>query len=333
MGGYESNIFLSHADSLQTSALLYLFNGSASWRTRFSRVYSQRAVGYCNWDVYPNYSRRNRSTFGFKFQPKLHYNKKGRFELEFDGSHVDNDLIDDSGQLQPRTYKRWSFESRGFNRYDISRVRLEQGVKYSKQNYDEVVGLKSYDYYAWALYSDIRVAITAALVATASYSGEKRNYTERRTYTVRYGAVAGRPFAIRNSWENTVELSLRYELIEKGSFEVSAEYSELTENFENFYGFAHWQYRATVDLRLIERNRTGISFRFKDRQYPNYWTSRIGINNRVWTDYADFQVENAFYITPSIGILLFIRDYNKVSNDPTLDYPDVTVGSGVTISY
>ncbi len=331
--GYESNIFHSTHDSLITSGWLNEFGGSTVWIKKNSPAFSQQVTGYFNLDIYPSYSRRNRNTLGLKSEPAWRYNKQGRFEFELDISRVKLDLIDDNGQVESRTYNRWRFDSKALHRYDFSKFRIIQGIEYSRQNYDEVAGLTSYDYHSFTPFLEFRVELTPTWTARAKYSGEKRNYNERKTFTVDSGSVAGAPSKIRNFWEHAFNLSLNHELLNKSSFGISAEYVKRIENFQNFFGFTSWQFQANLHLILTRQNRAKFLIKFVDKNYPNYWTSNVGANNRVRTDHLYYRFEDTHEIHPNIGIVVLFENNNKESNEQAYDYHNFTAGTGVNFNF
>ena len=340
---YESNIYHSFADSSETNAFLNSMQVVLSIRLGRTTPFRQLIQGYTELDLYPSYSSRNKSAFGVKYEPTWRYSPRGSLQLGGELARRKKDLVDDDGQVQARTLEKWQSDLSVMNNYSFGLIRTQIGAGYSDDNYDErdttavvvgtptTVSLISYDYHAYTWLARIGVHVTPRLEIYGKHLGEKRNYDERRTYTVQYGAFKGRPFEIREFRENTFEAGLNYEFSGHNEIGIEADFVRRRDNFENFYGFDQWQYRATVRLHPGARHRTTVTFRFKNKDYDNYWNSRIGRLNRVWIDYADFQVDYDYRLSNIVTLTAYVRDFNKVSNDQTYDYQDFTAGTGIRV--
>lgn len=325
---YESNIFHSYEDTSETGDMLNVLDMKAHFRFgSFRRFYFDLRPN-ASFDLYASNPDRNKSSIWLGASPVYRYRRHARIYLDLDGGRRNKDLIDDAGNVLSRTLAKWEFNSRIRNRIDLDNVRLEQSLAYDFNDYDETAGLKSYDYHSWLGELDARTGLKSRLKVRLRYEFEKRYYKERRTYTVQFGAVIGRPYEIRNFLEHTFEGGIRYALTP--SVEVGAEiqYATRKDNFENFYGFSHWQYRANLAYRFRQIHEFEIQFRFKNKDYENYHTSRIGTTNRVWIDYADFKANYKQRIDDNWTLTAYFQNYNKVSNDPSFDYRDVTSGVG-----
>ena len=333
LGSYESNIYHSYMDTGRTAALLNMMEAKASWYSRVSRSFRHELTGYILLDYYPSYTNRNRSAFGVRWEPVLRYDRKGRFIGNVELSRRNRDLIDDSGQQLARTFQKWVADFELTHRYDVGRWRFEQTIGWVNYNYDEVTGLRSYDYSGFIAAVRFRWDISWRWRATVIAATDKRNYDERRTYTIAFGATAGRPSEIREFRENSIEGELQYRLARGRRVWASVEYARRTENFENFYGYSFWQYRLGGSLRLSPRFKALVIARFKAKEYPNYWTRSIGANNRVSVDYTDFKLETTYRLSDLVEHTVFLRYYNKVSNHPFFDYDDITIGSGFRLRY
>ena len=342
---YESNIFHSFADSAETNAFLNSLQATLSYRAgRLTRI-RHMFQGYTELEIYPSYSSRNKSSFGIRYEPIWRYSRHGNLQLGVDFARRKKDLVDDDGQVLARTLKKWELDLSGTNNYNLGPLRTQLGLGYSDDNYDErdtiaivggtrtTVSLISYDYHAYNWLARVGFQITPRLEIYGRHRGEQRSYDERRTYSVRYGAYKGRPFEIREYRENTFETGLNYSFFRLNEIALGFDFVRRHENFENFYGFDQGQYRATIRLRPGARHKTVVTFRFKKKDYDNYWNSRIGRVNRVWIEYADFQIDHDYRLSDMVTLTAYLKNFNKVSNDRAYDYQDFTVGTGVRVEW
>ncbi|RME20291.1 MAG: hypothetical protein D6800_13290 [Candidatus Zixiibacteriota bacterium] len=338
-GTYESNIFHSFADSNVTGAMLNVLGADATWRYRPSYRFRHKLTAYFDLDYYPAHTQRNRSAVGVRWEPTVRYARHGRFFGTVDFSRRNRDLIDDSGNLQARTFKKWVFDFELTHRYDFNHLRLEQTIGFVDYNYDEIVDTltgqpkPSYDYSGVIASFLARYDFDKHWRAIVLFASDKRDYDERRTYTITFGATVGRPFEIRNFRQNSIEFGLEHRFTRKHRVWASFEYADRNENFENFYGYIYRQLRFGSSLQLTDRLRSLVTMRFKNKDYDNYWTRRIGINNRVSIDYTDIKLEGQYALSQLVDLTFFVRSYNKVSNDPVSDYTDVTAGTGIKLKY
>ncbi len=328
---YESNIFHSYEDSLETGSMVSYIDARAKWRFKSSWQFRHEIMGYAGIDYYPSYTQRNRSSFGVSWEPTYRYNRKGRFVGHFDLSHRNKDLIDDSGQTLTRTFEKTVIDLELTHRYDFGNIRLEQTVGYLNYNYDEFPGLTSYDYNSLTGSFCARWEFEEAWRLEATFSSGKRDYEERPTYTVSLRTSG--PSEIRTFRENAAVLKLRREIADRHKVWASVEYIDRSENFENFYGYSFWQYRAGVSVEPTERLRMRLTARFKNKDYPNYWTGDIGLLNRVYIDYTDIKFKGLYALSDLVAITFYLRSYKKVSNDPDFTYTDITAGAGFSIDY
>jgi len=340
---YESNIFHSFADSSETNAFLNSLQVALLFRAGHTTRLRHVLQGYTELDIYPNYSTRDRSSFGLRYEPVWRYNRTGNLQLGVDFGRRKKDLVDDDGQVLARTLQKWELDLNVMNNYHLGPLKTQLGLGYADDNYDErdtvavvgstrtTVSLTSYDYHAYTWLAKAAFQISPRLEIYGKHLGEKRAYDERRTYTIRYGAYKGRPFEIREFRENTFEAGLNYEFLGHNEIALEADFVRRHEYFENFYGFDQWQYRATVRLRPSARHKTTVTIRIKNKDYDNYWNSRIGQVNRVWIDYADFQIDHDYQLSDIVTLTAYVRNFNKVSNDRAYDYHDFTAGTGFRV--
>ncbi len=342
---YESNIYHSFADSNQSKAMVNALTVRGIWRKQQSRRVLHRAHLDFDLDQYMRNANRNQVSAGMTYEPRIRYARHGHFVLSLELGRRQKDLIDDSGQSLARTLTRWETDAMLLHRYDLGPVRLEQHLGYENLDYDErdtlIVNstgtteahLTSYDYHGVTAGFRISYDLSSRTEIQATFDTEKRNYDERRTYTVEYGATLGRPFAIRSFHENAVGLRVGYRFYKNSEIRGDVDYTRRTDNFENYYGYEHRQYKISLKLAWAPSQDTDISFRFKNKDYPNYHTRNIGSRGRVHIDYADVQLEHSYPLTTNITVNGYLRNYNKVSNDPTFDYHDLTAGIGFHINY
>ncbi len=250
-------------------------------------------------------------------------------------------MIDDSGQLLSRTLKKKDLEFGLKNKYKFNKLTTEQFVSYYNYNYDETydtnnVKATSYDYKSTFFGGSLKYKFDKKVSVKLKIVSEKRDYSERYTYAVSTGVRAGGRLGVRAFRENSYDFKIGYNFNKYYSLNFDSEFRRRSENYENFYGYDQWQHKAEIKFGLIEHNTTKISYRIKSKNYENYHTSytrAISSLERVYIDYTDFQIKNEYEFTPSFSLLLFVRNYDKTSNDQTFDYTDLTIGTGFTWSY
>jgi len=328
---YESNIYHSYDDSLETGAFLNSFNGEFEWKIRQSRRVRHRIRIYTSLDLYPSYSDRNQTAFGIRYEPYWKYSRNGKFTLDFEISRRNKDLIDDAGQVLARTLQKWNTDIELTHEHRTQKLNTELAVKYARDNYDEVAGATSYDYKTIAGRARVEYELTKKLTGRVTLDLDRRKYDARRTYTVQYGAYVGRPFEIRKYTLTDLELAAIYAIGSESSLKFDYNWARRKENFENFYGYDYWQAKVSADLQLAANHAIMCSFRYKDKRYDNYWNSSIGLLNRVWVEYADFQFEYHWLLSESAKLIAYTNNYNKVSNYHAADYQDLTTGLGVEL--
>ncbi|MDZ4723131.1 MAG: hypothetical protein SGI97_04410 [candidate division Zixibacteria bacterium] len=294
--------------------------------------FMHRANVFAEYNVYTNYGNRNHGSIGLQYRPAFRYWSRGRLSGDFVLSRRNKDLIDDTGTLQTRTLKRWEHAAALSHRLDLGRFELGQSVDYERLNYDEQSGSTSYDYDGWTAKLSAQYQPADWLKLLTEFSSGHRDYQARKTYSIRSGPYAGKPFQIRNFREHVVEGRAYINFWGRNEVSLFAEYALRKDNFENFYGYIQRQYSATFKLYLCEYHETKIMFEFKNKDYPNYWNNSIGRAKRVHIYYTDFQFEHRYALTNKIVLLGSFRNYNKVSNYRLYDYHDVTGGMGIEVT-
>jgi hypothetical protein len=128
---------------------------------------------------------------------------------------------------------------------------------------------------------------------------------------------------------------LNWEFVPKNSVELAIKYTLRTDSRNdtknNFYGYTLWQYGLSIDLAPTARFSVKAGFETKSKDYPNYYTSRIGLLNRVSIDYKDFSIEPSYQLSDVVTLVGYLRNYDKTSNDWAFDYHDLTGGVGFSV--
>ncbi len=340
LGLYESNIYHAYLDTQAVGAQLNELTANAAALVTQSERLSHRFQAYTSLDLYLDHSNRNRTSFGVAYVPTLKYARRATLQLDADLSRRNRDLISDAGEYLNRNLAKTLFSVKGTNRFSAGRFRLEQSVEYADHNYDDSydtagVRLASYDYHFWQGGGSIRYRVSRSISLDADLSYEKRNYSERKTYPVAKGPVKGYG-VIREFEEWNSGLTLRTELSRTIELDLLVAYTDRTDNFENFYGYFQWKYGFRSLIDLSHRDELKISFDFRTKEYPNYWTKITGRNGRVSIDYATLEVENHYLLGTHFDLTAYLRYFNKVSNEryvegvavPSYDYRDFSIGLG-----
>lgn len=344
LGQYESNIYHAFADSSEKSAMLNGVDASIDWKYRQSRRVTHRASLYGGLGIYmpSRYDNRNTFDIGFKYDPDFRFGTKLTVSPMFDISRRSKNVIDDISADPARTLKKTQLEAGVVARYDIGKGRFDIGGGYSNNNYDEAdtiypggatQPLTSWDYKLYALDGGVKVPVGRTFALRTYIGWEKRNYRERKTYTVQYGAFIGRPFAIRSYKEIVISTGIQISLGKQSDVEPKITYTRREDAFENFYGYTQWGYGLDANLAISPRLTTKARIEFKNKDYPNYWNSRIGRTRRESIDYADFSIEPEYQLGESVSLLGYLRNYNKVSNDWAFDYHDLFAGLGFSLRW
>lgn len=340
---YESNIYHAYYDTSETSAMLSGIGSAFTWKYRPSRSLSHRIGAYVDLGLYTpsKYSNRNISTIGVVYEPTIHFSRDSRLSPSVDISLRDKDVIDETSTSPVRTLKKWEYDLGLTYWHDIGASKLQASVSYANHNYDEsdttltsgaTQHLTSWDYKTYGVDGGAKFPLGRVLTFKADLGWEKRDYKERKTYTVQYGAFVGRPFAIRSYREVVISSALEVGLGEKSDIEPRITYTRRKDTFENFYGYTQWGYGLAGDFSVSARLRIKASLEYKNKDYPNYWNSRIGRSRREAIDYADFSLEPSYHWSEVVSLIGYMRNYNKVSNDPIYDYHDLTGGVGFVLA-
>jgi hypothetical protein len=341
LGLYESNIYHAYLDTQQVGAQLNELSARGSALFTQSDRLTHRFDAYTNFDLYINYGNRNRSSFGLAYLPMLKYARRASVHLDLDISRRNRDLVSDAGEYLNRNLGQTVLGIKATNRVSMGIFRAEQSFEYSDHNYDDSydtngVRLASYDYHFWQGSGSVRMRITRNVSLTGEIGYEKRYYDERKTYPIAKGPVKG--YGVIREYEEWVEgLTLQTELSRSIELDLIVEYTDRTDNFEDFYGYQQWKYGVRSKIDISRRDELKIAFDLRTKDYPNYWTKNTGRNGRVSIDYATFELENNYALASGIDLTAYVKNFNKVSNEryvpgiavPSYDYQDFSVGLGL----
>jgi hypothetical protein len=340
LGQYESNIYHTFADSSEKSGMLNGVDASIDWKYKASRSVTHRASLYGGLGTYVPSKYDNRNTFdiGFKYDPDFRFGRKLTVSPVFDISRRSKNVIDDISADPARTLKKTQLEAGLVARYDIGKGRFDIGGGYTNNNYDEadtvypggaVVPLTSWDYLEWHFIAEYRQPLGTKVNGRIEYALDKRTYRER----YKWGPNA----ELRHFTYSAIGGHLNWEFVPKNSVELAVKYTLRTDSRNdaknNFYGYTLWQYGLSVDLALSARFSVKAGFETKSKDYPNYYTTNIGLLNRVSIDYKDFSIEPSYQLSDVVTLLGYLRNYDKTSNDYAFDYHDLTGGVGFSLSF
>ena len=342
LGEYESNLYHVYADTAEKSSMLNGIYGNVDWKYKASRRVTHRATAYADLGLYAasKYSDRNTYSFGLKYEPDFHPNKNIEIAPHVEISRRSKNVIDDISPDPTRTLKKTQLDAGVTTRFDVGKGRLDVSGGYQNNNYDEsdtvLAGgttqpLTSWDYHEWQWGAEFRQPFARTVVARVEYSLDKRSYRER------YQWVSGGQIQLRRFTYSSVGGHIVWEFVTNNSIDLNVKYTlrkdSRNDTRNNFYGYTFWQYGAEIDLAPSARFTVNAAFEVKSKDYPNYYTSRIGIMNRVKIDYTDFSIEPAYKLSDVVAVVGYLRNYDKTSNDPLFDYHDLFVGAGFRLNW
>lgn len=340
LGQYESNIYHAFADSSEKSGMLNGVDASIDWKYKQSRRVTHRASLYGGLGIYmpSKYDDRNTFDIGFKYDPDFRFSRKLTVSPMFDISRRSKNVIDDISAAPARTLKKTQLEAGVVARYNIGKGRFDIGGGYSDNNYDEadtiypggaVQPLTSWDYHEWHFIAEYRQPLGAKVNGRIEYALDKRAYRERYRWT------SGAETKFGRFTYSSVGGHLNWEFASKNSVELAVKYTLRTDSRNdaknNLYGYTLWQYGLSVDLAPTARFSVKAGFETKSKEYPNYWTLRIGSLNRVSIDYSDFSIEPSYKLSEVVSLVGYLRSYDKTSNDPAFDYNNLFAGMGFSL--
>ncbi len=328
---YESNIYHSHYDSQRIGSQVNDINADARWMFRSPARLRHEALLYADVNLYLNHSSRNKSSFGARYEPAYWYARFGKIRGLIDVSRRNKDLLNDAGEVLDRTLMKNVLTAGVEHSIRWRRLRAAQLFTYDKDNYDEtyVAGVRqlSYDYHASYWEADMRYEIHRLLVPRLILSTERRYYDERRTL-----AIDKKSSQVRNDRTTSVDFQFASEPADWLAIELQAAWERRKENYENFYGYTARDYGFSLEITPAQRHLTELSFEFKNKDYPNYWTSDIGLLHRVSIDYATFRFRYTYQFHEQVAMRFYLRNFNKVSNDIKYDYNYTYAGLGIVVS-
>lgn len=331
VGSYESNIYHAYDPDIKVGDQLNVLEFGADWEYLSSRRLSHSFGIDADLDMYAANSNRNRYSVDFQYQPAFKYNRHGKLKLNFELSRGKKDLIDDNGEVLSRTLGKTVAEGGIYHYYRIHALRTVQSIRFRKFNYDESYDslgsrMTSYDFEATELSFSLSYRLHRTLTVGAGLETERRFYTERRTLS-----LDKRSSRIRNYRRNGVAMDVEISPVRGAALTVGTEFNRRKENYQNFYGYDEWRYAADVEINIRRKHTTKIGFLYRDKIYKNYYTANIGLLNRIFIDYAIFELEHEYRVTRELSLIGSLRNLNKVSNDPAYDYNDLEGGLGVAV--
>ncbi len=337
---YESNVFHAFADSNVQGGWLNMIEFEARSTLGLSNQWTLLAEAEIDLDIYPNFSNRNRTSFGVTLRPEWEYSSVGELRFDVSLGRRNRDLIDDSGQLTTRTLERTEFEFEVRNRLRWFDITWDLSIGWVSRNYDEPAltvvrspsDTLSYDYQALTFTSALRWNVTERLTLRGEAKNGSRDYDERKTYEAIGGARSTSDFRIREFDQITIALSGEYDVTPQVTAGLEVEWSDRSEIFDNFYGYQHRQIRFEVEAEPSDRWTIDASLRLRDKNYDVFWTSETNVNGTrtpVRVDYTDIRTEIVYELSSTVDLIGHFRSYSKESNDQDFTYDDVTIGAGV----
>ena len=326
----ESNIYHAHLDSQEVADQTNALAGILSWEVRQTSLLTHTAEIYGDADLYMKHSNRNKTSYGFRYSPELRYGRIGRIAVTVDISRRDKDLLNDAGEVLPQTLKKNIITLEAANRNKVGQLRIDQAFTFNRYNYDDVymngVRQRSYSYDKEIWQFRVGYELWGRLEARAAFETEKRFYDQRLTLSLDKLSSHTRNFR-----ENTFDLQLAYRFLKNNWIAFETAYGRRSDNYQNFYGFDVREHTVAMTFKPNRRLNTELSFGYRTKDYPNYYTGNIGQLHRVSIDYATFKVQQEFRLTQRQTLMLYLRNFNKVSNDPSFDYHDLSAGVGVEV--
>lgn len=327
---YESNIFHSNIDSLEESDILHDIKAEVNWDIKNASSLTHNLKIYTDFNLYSNNSSRNRNVYGFAYAPKYHYKPRASLRLKADISQRKKDLTDNSGEISPRILNRNQISLSLTHTHYISNIRLYQTIEYRNFNYDETfeneIRQTSYDYNDYTIELGAKYKITRQLKLRCKLATQKRNYDERESFSIDRTSSE-----IRNYRKSSFLGELNFIPVSKCRISLLTEFGRRKENFENFYGYDYWKSQIKLTVNFHEKHKSILAITLKQKDFNNYWTENIGTENKVSIDYLVLLVRHTYELTDIISLQLYARNYNKVANDPDMDYHNIHIGIGLKV--
>jgi len=329
--GYESNVFHSSPDSFPRSDMVNYLGLSLDLKHKLTRTFEIQFSPSGEFDFYTKHSRRNKFFFGS--DAKAVWKLPSRFSL-FTQAGVfrrKKDLIDDAGEALPRTLHKWVANFGGGISKRFGSLKSELSYLREFDNYDESadsngVPLRSYDYDSHILDFGLSQIFKKLHTLRFAYQFEFRNYKERRTLSL--DKSTSRP---REHRQHSFDFSGSLHL---GKVELDAgyEYSKRIDSYQNFYGYDDHQVSGGFSFEYKLDSKLSATYRYKTKDYPNYYTIRIGLLNRVWIHYQDFELKLEHPLARNLTLTGIFQHYRKTSNDIAFEYTDNSFGLGLELS-
>lgn len=328
--GYRSNVYKAPPPVIMKNDNVEAGGVELKLEHKLNRRLHITAVADADGEFYAKYTRRNQTNFGGEVEVDWRPSRHWRFRAAGDRHRSTRDLIDDSGEFSGRTLAKWVTDLTPELRYTVDNLHAALTYSRSFTNYDESVDssgvrLKSYDFDDHTLEADLRLEVSRRWQFRTVIAADWRDYKERRTLSINKRSSQPRHFS-----QTTFEPQLDYVAkIVSPYFRYS--FTRRKDAFENFYGYDYSKYKIGCEIRATERLSSDLSFEYEDKDYPNYWTSRIGNAHRVAIQYRDWRVTAGYKLLPQVELTSDLRWYVKTSNDRNFRYRQLSFFLGCEI--
>lgn len=330
--GYQSNVFKAPPDYDLNNDQIWDMGLQAHYRYNLSDQFTVRLRPRFDAELYSKYSQRNQAKAGgdvrFEFVPSDIWT----FRLDAGTDRANRDLVNDAGETTGRTLAKWTHEFSPEVRFDLHRLRIDLQYRHQLVDYDEAFDstgrrMKSYDYDRDIAEIGFRYRVLHLLEIGVRHEREWRDYTERVTLSLDKKSSEIRSFKEHTS---DIDAAVRLRGIRPS---IGYRFTRRTDNFENFYGYDYSRVEVGMEIRRMWQSKFQFSFIYAEKEYPNYWTSRIGNAHRVAIEYRDWRFDWEHPLTRLVDLVAGLRWYIKTSNDRNFRYRQLTTIIGARLSF
>lgn len=331
---YESNVFHSAPDSSPRADLVQNLDLAVDLKKKLAPNFELEISPSGEFNFYTTHSQRDKFHFGSDLKASWKLSKRFSVFSQAGAFRRKKDLLDDAGEPLPRSLRKWVTSYAGGITKRFGSFKSELLYIRELDNFDESTDtngnpLRSYDHVSHILEFVLSRRFAKLHTLRFTYQFEFRDYKERLTRSINsiFGSFVYQPREHRQHYFD-ISSSIHFGKLE---WDQGYDYSKRIDSYQNFYGYDDHHIKSGLGFEYRSDSKISATFRYKTRSYPNYWTSRIGLLNRVWIHWHDFEIKLKHSLSPNFILISFFQNYKKTSNDITYEYTDNSFGVGLEL--